>query len=50
VGSRSSIRLCDHVLFYTRQNFDTQLSDVFFTDLGVREPNHNVGVQAETFG
>jgi UDP-N-acetylglucosamine 2-epimerase len=43
-------RLCDYVLFYTRQNFDTQLSDVFFSELGVREPNHNLGVRAETFG
>ena len=43
-------RLCDHVLVHTGQNFDTELSDVFFTELGVREPNHYLGVQAETFG
>jgi UDP-N-acetylglucosamine 2-epimerase (non-hydrolysing) len=43
-------RLCDHVLVHTGQNFDPELSDVFFSELGVREPNHYLGVQAETFG
>ncbi len=41
---------CDHVLVHTGQNFDPQLSDVFFQELGVRQPDHELHVQAETFG
>lgn len=42
--------LCDHVLVHTGQNFDRNLSDVFFDELGVRPPDHYLGVQAESFG
>ncbi len=42
--------LCDHVLVHTGQNFDPKLSDVFFSELGVRKPNHFLGVQASSFG
>ena len=42
--------LCDHVLVHTGQNYDPRLSDVFFQELGVRAPDHYLGVQAETFG
>lgn len=43
-------RLCEHVLVHTGQNFDAGLSDVFFQELGVRQPNHCLGVQSSTFG
>lgn len=42
--------LCDHVLVHTGQNFDPNLSDVFFAELGVRPPDHYLGVRAESFG
>jgi UDP-N-acetylglucosamine 2-epimerase (non-hydrolysing) len=42
--------LCDHVLVHTGQNFDPALSDLFFQQLGVRAPNHFLGVRGETFG
>lgn len=32
--------LCRHVVVYTGQNFDPNLSDVFFRELGVRAPDH----------
>jgi len=32
--------LCDHVLVFTGQNFDPNLCDIFFEQLGVRAPNH----------
>jgi UDP-N-acetylglucosamine 2-epimerase (non-hydrolysing) len=41
---------CDHVLVHTGQNFDPTLSDVFFRDLGVRQPDISLGVRAESFG
>jgi UDP-N-acetylglucosamine 2-epimerase (non-hydrolysing) len=43
-------RACEHVLVHTGQNYDVNLSDVFFQQLGVRPPNHYLGVRADTFG
>jgi UDP-N-acetylglucosamine 2-epimerase (non-hydrolysing) len=43
-------RLCEHVLVHTGQNFDPNLSDLFFQQLGVRQPDHFLGVRGETFG
>lgn len=31
---------CDHILVHTGQNFDYELNQVFFDDLGVRKPDH----------
>lgn len=33
-------RFCDHILVHTGQNFDYELNQVFFDDLGVRKPDH----------
>jgi UDP-N-acetylglucosamine 2-epimerase (non-hydrolysing) len=30
---------CDHVLVHTGQNYDYDLNEVFFSDLGIRKPN-----------
>ncbi len=30
---------CDHVLVHTGQNYDYELNEVFFTELGIRKPN-----------
>ena len=43
-------RLCEHVLVHTGQNFDPSLSDVFFQQLGVRQPDHFLSVRGDTFG
>ncbi|MEO1960182.1 MAG: UDP-N-acetylglucosamine 2-epimerase, partial [Paracoccus sp. (in: a-proteobacteria)] len=32
-------RHCDHVLVHTGQNFDYELNQVFFDDLGIRAPD-----------
>lgn len=31
---------CDHVLVHTGQNYDYELNQIFFDDLGVRKPDH----------
>lgn len=31
---------CDHTLIHTGQNYDYELNEVFFKDLGVRKPDH----------
>ena len=30
---------CDHVLVHTGQNYDYELNEVFFSDLGIRKPD-----------
>jgi UDP-N-acetylglucosamine 2-epimerase len=37
-----------HTLVHTGQNSDPKLSDVFFSDLGIRQPNHYLGVSNES--
>ncbi len=45
---------CQHVLVHTGQNYDYELNEVFFSDLGVRKPDHflaSAGANAaETIG
>jgi UDP-N-acetylglucosamine 2-epimerase (non-hydrolysing) len=40
--------LCEHVLIHTGQNFDRALSDVFFEEMGIRAPDHFLGVRGDT--
>ena len=42
--------LCHHRVVYTGQNYDPNLSDVFFQQLQVRTPDHSLGVQGASFG
>jgi UDP-N-acetylglucosamine 2-epimerase len=45
---------CDHILVHTGQNYDYELNQVFFDDLGVRKPDHFLnsaaGTAAQTIG
>ncbi|MBX3588582.1 MAG: UDP-N-acetylglucosamine 2-epimerase (non-hydrolyzing) [Ramlibacter sp.] len=45
---------CDHVLVHTGQNYDYELNQVFFDDLGLRKPDHFLDAAgssgAETIG
>jgi UDP-N-acetylglucosamine 2-epimerase (non-hydrolysing) len=41
---------CNHVLVHTGQNYDVNLNDIFFKQLKVRQPDHFLGIRAETFG
>ncbi len=38
----------NHVLVHTGQNYDRTLSDIFFEQMGVRAPDHRLGVRGET--
>ncbi len=40
----------DHVLVHTGQNYDYSLNGIFFRDLGIREPDHLLGVDTSTLG
>src|SRR5258706_6737804 len=39
-----------HVLVHTGQNYDYGLNEIFFNDLGLRKPDHFLGVAAKTVG
>lgn len=40
----------EHVLVHTGQNFDHQLGQVFFDDLGLRAPDHHLDVDTSSLG
>lgn len=45
---------CDHILVHTGQNYDYELNEIFFQDLGIRKPDHFLSAAgasgAETIG
>lgn len=47
-------RTCDHTLVHTGQNYDYELNEIFFEDLGLRKPDHFLecagATAAETIG
>jgi len=47
-------RDCEHVLVHTGQNYDYELNEIFFQDLGIRKPDHFLAAAganaAETIG
>lgn len=43
-------KACKHILVHTGQNFDRNLSDIFFQQLEVRKPDYFLGVKGATFG
>lgn len=47
---KKSDKYFDHVLVHTGQNYDYQLNEVFFKDLGLREPDYYLGVVGENIG
>jgi UDP-N-acetylglucosamine 2-epimerase len=48
------IKLADinfnHILIHTGQNYDYTLNQVFFDDLGIRNPDHYLGVSGKNLG
>jgi UDP-N-acetyl-L-fucosamine synthase len=40
----------DHVLVHTGQNYDYELNEVFFQDLGIRQPDHMLGIDTSSLG
>jgi len=41
-------RHCQHVLVHTGQNYDYELNEVFFSDLGIRKPDHFMNAAGAT--
>lgn len=41
-------KYCDHVLIHTGQNYDYELNQIFFDDLGIRKPDHFLNAAGST--
>lgn len=39
---------CDHILVHTGQNYDYELNQIFFDDLGIRKPDHFLNAAGST--
>ena len=49
--SRVMVKLdehCEHVLVHTGQNYDYELNEIFFQDLGIRKPDHFLNAAGST--
>ncbi|WP_065219916.1 MULTISPECIES: non-hydrolyzing UDP-N-acetylglucosamine 2-epimerase [Butyricimonas] len=47
---KKSDQYFDHVLVHTGQNYDYTLNEVFFKELGLRQPDYYLGVVGENLG
>lgn len=43
-------KFTDHILVHTGQNYDYELNEVFFEDLGLRRPNHFLKADTSSLG
>ena len=43
-------KLSTHVLVHTGQNYDPNLSEIFFKQLGIRKPDYYLGITGKAFG
>jgi UDP-N-acetyl-L-fucosamine synthase len=41
-------KYCDHILIHTGQNYDYELNQIFFDDLGIRKPDYFLNSAAES--
>ena len=41
---------CEHILVHTGQNYDYELNQIFFDDLGIRKPNYFLNSAADSNG
>jgi len=39
---------CEHILIHTGQNYDYELNEIFFDDLGIRKPDYFLGAASAT--
>ena len=40
----------DHIIVHTGQNYDYELNEIFFEDLGIRKPDHFLNVKSDNLG
>jgi UDP-N-acetylglucosamine 2-epimerase (non-hydrolysing) len=42
-------KACDHILINTRQNFDLNMNDIFFSEFGIRKPDYEFDNHSQGF-
>lgn len=42
-------KICEHTIIYTGQNYDEKLKDIFFNELGLRQPDYTLNMRG-SFG
>jgi UDP-N-acetylglucosamine 2-epimerase len=47
---KSLSKYCDHIIIHTGQHYDNEMSDIFFKELRIPEPDINLGVGSATPG
>ncbi len=47
---KSLSKYCDHIIIHTGQHYDYEMSDIFFKELRIPEPDINLGVGSATPG
>lgn len=47
---KSLSKYCDHIIIHTGQHYDNEMSDIFFKELRIPEPDINLGVGSATHG
>ncbi|MGH9978509.1 MAG: UDP-N-acetyl glucosamine 2-epimerase, partial [Nitrososphaeraceae archaeon] len=47
---KSLSKYCDHIIIHTGQHYDYEMSDIFFKELRIPEPDINLGVGSATLG
>jgi UDP-N-acetylglucosamine 2-epimerase len=47
---KSLSKYCDHIIIHTGQHYDYEMSDIFFKELHIPEPDINLGVGSATPG
>ena len=43
-------KFVNHIIVHTGQNYDYELNQIFFEDLGLRKPNHFLNVAEDSLG
>jgi UDP-N-acetylglucosamine 2-epimerase (non-hydrolysing) len=43
-------KICDYVVIHTGQHYDFEMSQIFFDQLGLLEPDYNLGIGSATHG
>jgi UDP-N-acetylglucosamine 2-epimerase len=50
VVSKTITKFCDYILVHTGQHYDFEMSQIFFDQLNISEPDYNLGLKSDLHG